>query len=157
MAHINELIDFTIAAYIVHENKVLMIHHKKLLKWLPIGGHIELDEDPEEALFREIQEECGLEVEVAGTKPMLSEAGTKSLLPPMYLNIHDIKLPHRHVGFIYFAKANSAEVSLAVAEHNDIRWFTAEDLSDSQYAIGEYVRYYAQYALEYYGKGESNV
>jgi ADP-ribose pyrophosphatase YjhB (NUDIX family) len=148
MSHINELIDFTVTAFIVHDNKVLFIHHKQLLKWLPIGGHIELNEDPEEALYREIQEECGLEVEVFSTKPAITEEGTKSLLPPMYLNIHDIKAPHRHVGFVYFAKARSADVVLAVAEHNDIRWFTTEELSDPQYAIGAHVRYYAQQALE---------
>ncbi len=153
MSHINELIDFTVAVYIVHDDKVLLIHHKQLLKWLPIGGHIELNEDPEEALYREIKEECGLEVEVAGTKPTLNEAGTKSLILPMYLNIHDIKLPHRHVGFIYFARAKSPEVSLAVLEHNDIRWFTEEKLSDQKYAIGTYIRYYAEHALKYFRKG----
>lgn len=152
MAHINELIDFTVAVYIVHNNKVLLIHHKQLLKWLPIGGHIELNEDPEEALFREIKEECGLEVEVVGTKPALNETGTKSLLPPMYLNIHDIKLPHRHVGFIYFAKARTAKVSLATTEHNNIRWFTAKDLSDPQYDVGKYIRYYAENALRHFTK-----
>lgn len=157
MAHINELIDFTIAVYIVYDDKVLLIHHKQLLKWLPIGGHIELHEDPEEALFREIQEECGLEVEVAGTKPTLNEVGTKSLLPPIYLNIHDIKLPHRHVGFIYFAKAKSDKFAHNQEEHNDIRWFTAEELLDPQYVIGEYVRYYAKHALDHFHeKGESN-
>jgi len=157
MAHINELIDFTIAVYIVHDDKVLLIHHKQLLKWLPIGGHIELNEDPEEALFREIQEECGLEVEVAGTKPTLNEVGTKSLLPPVYLNIHDIKLPHRHVGFIYFARAKSDKFAHNKEEHNDIRWFMADELSDPQYVIGEYVRYYAKHALEHFhDKGEKN-
>jgi 8-oxo-dGTP pyrophosphatase MutT (NUDIX family) len=156
MAHINKLIDFTIAVYIVYQNKVLLIHHKQLLRWLPIGGHIELHEDPEEALFREIQEECGLEVEVVGTKPMLSEEGTKSLLSPTYLNIHDIQLPHRHVGFIYFAKAKTAEVSLAAAEHNAIRWFNAEELSDPQYSIVGYIRYYAEHALKHFREGGNN-
>ena len=55
MAHINELIDFTIAVYIVHDDKVLLIHHKQLLKWLPIGGHIELHEDPQKTLFLQNQ------------------------------------------------------------------------------------------------------
>ncbi len=58
MAHTHELIDFIINIYIIYKGKVLLIYHKKLDKWLPIGGHIELDEDPEEALFREVKEEC---------------------------------------------------------------------------------------------------
>lgn len=156
MPHIHELIDFTIAAYIVHKGRVLLVHHKKLDRWLPIGGHIELDEDPEQALFREIKEESGLEVEVAGTKPQLNEPGTKSLIPPMYLNIHKIDLSHRHVGLIYFARTESSKVSLSVSEHNDIRWLTAADLSSSQYELGEYIRFYASKALEYYSEGVSH-
>ncbi|RLS89050.1 MAG: NUDIX domain-containing protein, partial [Planctomycetota bacterium] len=62
MAHIHEKIDFTVAVFVVHEKKVLVIHHKKLDKWLPLGGHIELDEDPEQAALRETLEESGLAV-----------------------------------------------------------------------------------------------
>ncbi len=150
MAHINELIDFVVAVYIVYDNKVLLVNHKQLLKWFPLGGHIELNEDPEEALLREIKEECGLEVEMAGTKQVFDETGTKPLLPPLYLDIHDIKAPHRHVGLIYFAQSKSSEAILAPAEHNDIRWFNKEELSDSKYAIGKYVQYYAEHAIEYF-------
>ena len=52
MAHIHEKIDFTVAIFVVHEEKILLIHHRKLGKWLPLGGHIELDEDPEQAADR---------------------------------------------------------------------------------------------------------
>ena len=47
MAHIHEKIDFTVAIFVVHDGKILLIHHRKLNKWLPLGGHIELDEEPE--------------------------------------------------------------------------------------------------------------
>ena len=47
MPHIHEKIDFTVAIFVVHDGKVLLIHHRKLDQWLPLGGHIELDEDPE--------------------------------------------------------------------------------------------------------------
>src|SRR5437773_1493766 len=43
MAHIHEKIDFTVAIFVVHGGKVLLIHHRKLDKWLPLGGHIDLD------------------------------------------------------------------------------------------------------------------
>ena len=64
MPHIHELIDFTVGVYIVHDSKVLLVHHKKFDKWLSVGGHIELHEDPEEALFREVKEETGLEIKL---------------------------------------------------------------------------------------------
>ena len=44
MAHIHEKIDFTVAIFVVQEKKVLLIHHRKLDRWLPLGGHIELEE-----------------------------------------------------------------------------------------------------------------
>jgi hypothetical protein len=53
MPHIHEKIDFTVAIFVVHDGKVLIIHHRKLDKWLPLGGHIELDEEPEQAALRE--------------------------------------------------------------------------------------------------------
>src|SRR5437870_13414328 len=53
MAHIHEKIDFTVAIFVVHDGKVLLVHHRRLDKWLPLGGHIELDEDPENAALRE--------------------------------------------------------------------------------------------------------
>ena len=52
MAHIHEKIDFTVAIFVVHDSKILLIHHRKLDKWLSLGGHIELDEDPEIAALR---------------------------------------------------------------------------------------------------------
>ena len=94
MSHIHELIDFVIEAFIIFDNKVLLINHKQLNRWLPIGGHIELNEDPEEALFREVKEECGLKIEVFDKKPLLESEGTKFLYSPSYLDIHKISENH---------------------------------------------------------------
>jgi len=69
MAHIHDKIDFTAAIFVVQDHKVLLIHHRKLNKWLPLGGHIELDEDPEQAALREAKEESGLDVELLGERP----------------------------------------------------------------------------------------
>ena len=78
MAHIHEKIDFTVAIFVVHDGKVLLIHHRRLDKWLPLGGHIELDEDPEIAALREAKEESGLEVELIGERPPTTEPGTRA-------------------------------------------------------------------------------
>jgi len=53
MAHIHDKIDFTVAIFVVEHGRVLLIHHRKLDRWLPLGGHIELDEDPEQAALRD--------------------------------------------------------------------------------------------------------
>jgi ADP-ribose pyrophosphatase YjhB (NUDIX family) len=57
---------FTASALIIDNNKVLLVYHNKLDVWLYPGGHVEDDENPDEALFREVREETGLEVEIVG-------------------------------------------------------------------------------------------
>ncbi len=125
-----------------------MIHHKQLNKWLTIGGHIELDEDPEQALFREIQEECGLEAELIGEKPNLTNEDRKSLIPPDFLDIHKISDTHRHVAFIYYAKSKDDKVKLNKEEHNEIRWFTKEDLENPSFNVPWDIKYYCLEALK---------
>src|SRR5437868_15224283 len=98
MAHIHEKIDFTVAIFVVHGGKVLLIHHRKLNKWLPLGGHIELDEDPEIAALREAKEESGLEVELLGERPPTTGLGTRALIAPRFLDIHRISSTHEQIG-----------------------------------------------------------
>ena len=104
MAHIHEKIDFTVAIFVVHDGKILLIHHRKLDKWLPLGGHIELDEDPEQAALREAKEESGLEVELLGERPPTTSPGTRALIAPRFLDIHRISGTHEHIGMIYWAR-----------------------------------------------------
>ena len=148
MAHIHDLIDFTVSIFILFEDKVLLINHKKLNMWLPIGGHIELNEDPDEALFREVQEECGLEIEViAERESNMSVEGTKFLYTPAFMNIHTISETHKHVTHVYFAKAKSGAFVHNKEEHTDIRWFTKEDLDKPEFNLNEAVKFYAKEAL----------
>src|SRR3984885_7123826 len=129
MAHIHEKIDFTVAIFVVHDDAVLLIHHRKLNKWLPLGGHIELDEDPEQAALREAKEESGLDVELLGERPPTTSPGTRALIGPRFLDIHRISDTHEHIGMIYWARPKAtANVILATAEHHDIRWSSIGDL-----------------------------
>jgi len=148
MAHIHKLIDFVVDVCIVYRDKVLLIHHKKLNKWLPIGGHIELDENPEEALFREVNEECGLEIKVLGEKPKIQSKGTKFLYSPVFLDIHNISDTHKHIGLYYFAKTKSDNVVLNKEEHNEIRWFKEEELNDPKFNLDPAIKFYTKEALK---------
>ena len=149
MAHIHEKIDFTVAIFVVHDGKVLLIHHRKLDKWLPLGGHIELDEDPEQAAVREVKEESGLDVELIGDRPPTTEPGTRALIAPRFLDIHRINETHEHIGMIYWARPMSGmTTTLAVEEHHDIRWCSDADLDRLQPTMSNAVKWYCRKAIE---------
>jgi 8-oxo-dGTP pyrophosphatase MutT (NUDIX family) len=129
MAHIHEKIDFTVAIFVVHQGKVLVIHHRKLDKWLPLGGHIELDEDPE-------------------TAAPTTEPGTRALIAPRFLDIHRISATHEHIGMIYWARPKNGTLTLAPSEHHDIRWCSAEELNTLQPPMTAAVKWYCHAALK---------
>jgi 8-oxo-dGTP pyrophosphatase MutT (NUDIX family) len=146
--HIHELIDFTVAIFVVHESKVLLIHHRKLNKWLPLGGHVELSEDPEQAALREAHEESGFDVELIGERPPTTEDGTRALIAPRFLDIHRISETHEHIGMIYWARPRQGEMTLAAEEHHDIRWCAAAELDGLQPPMSNAVRWYCRKAIE---------
>jgi 8-oxo-dGTP pyrophosphatase MutT (NUDIX family) len=148
MAHIHEKIDFTVSIFVVQQDKILLIHHRNLNKWLPLGGHIELDEDPEAAALRETREESGLEVELIGERPPTTGPGSRALLAPRFLDIHRISDTHEHIGMIYWARPISGEARLAPAEHYDIRWCSSADLDQLQPPMTNAVKWYCRKALE---------
>ena len=148
MAHIHEKIDFTVAIFVVYEAKVLLIHHRKLDKWLPLGGHIELDEDPEQAALREAKEESGFEVELLGERPPTTEPGTRALIAPRFLDIHRITDAHQHIGMIYWARPKNGSLTLAASEHHDIRWCSSEELDKLQPQMSNAVKWYCRKAIE---------
>ena len=148
MAHIHEKIDFTVAIFVVEGGKVLLIHHRNLNRWLPLGGHIELDEDPEVAALREAKEESGLDVELIGERPPTSETGTRALIAPRFLDIHRINATHEHIGMIYWARPKGGSLQLSETEHHDIRWCSRADMDKLDPPIPDAVRWYCGKALE---------
>ncbi len=147
MAHIHEKIDFTVAIFVVEGGKVLLIHHRNLNRWLPLGGHIELDEDPETAALREAEEESGLQIDLVGERPPTTGNGTRALIAPRFLDIHRITATHDHIGMIYWARPKAGSVRLAPAEHHAIRWCSEEELDMLVPPISPPVRWYCRQAI----------
>jgi 8-oxo-dGTP pyrophosphatase MutT (NUDIX family) len=157
VAHIHEKIDFTTAIFVVQDEKVLLVLHRKLGKWLPLGGHIELDEDPEIAALREAKEESGLDVELLGDRPPTTEPGTRALIAPRFLDIHRISDTHEHIGMIYWARPKSGSVQLATEEHHDIRWCSTTDLDELHPPMSGAVKWYCRKAIQEVTAAERSV
>jgi len=97
-------------------------------------------------LLREVKEECGLEIEVLGKKPAIESEGTKFLYTPSFLDIHKISETHKHIGFVYFAKAKSNKFTFNREEHKSIRWFSEADLQKPEFNLSSAVRFYSREA-----------
>jgi ADP-ribose pyrophosphatase YjhB (NUDIX family) len=125
--------DLVVAGYIVHNNKVLLIHHKKLDKWIPPGGHIDENETPDDALKREMKEELNLEIEILGRNDIPGGGNiVKQLSVPFYVNVHNVG-DHNHCCFFYLCKPKNTEtLEIEKKEVNDYSWFSLEDLEQER-------------------------
>ena len=86
--------------------KILLIHHRKLNKWLPLGGHIELDEDPGTGgVFVKRRRKAAWRWNWIGERPPTTSPGTRALIAPRFLDIHRITETHEHIGMIFFSGA----------------------------------------------------
>ncbi|MBI5733812.1 MAG: NUDIX domain-containing protein [Candidatus Kerfeldbacteria bacterium] len=122
-------IDLVVTGYIIHENKVLLIHHKKLNLWLAVGGHIDENETPDQALLREIKEEVGIDVEILNVSNLPKEANVKyNLATPFYVNVHSVG-DHDHCSLFYVCRAINSEQLKINNELKNFGWFTKDDLN----------------------------
>ena len=150
--HIHAQFDFVVSVFIIYRNRVLLVHHKSYEEWLPIGGHVEMDEDPEQALYREIKEECGLKVRMLANKPAISHPGVKALLTPEYMDVHRIDKVHKHIAFVYFGIASSAKVRLHTREHKSFVWLSRRELRSPIYRLSKSILFYSEKALDAVGR-----
>jgi 8-oxo-dGTP diphosphatase len=115
---------FSVAIFCRHQGAVLLIRHRRLATWLPVGGEIEAGETPLEAARRELQEETGLE----GRFPALPGVdGT----PPGLIGYeeHLAGSKGRHLNFAFVADVASREVR-GCDEFDAFRWVSAGELEE---------------------------
>jgi 8-oxo-dGTP pyrophosphatase MutT (NUDIX family) len=141
-------VDHTVEVFIVHENKVLLRMHDKYKIWLSVGGHIELDEDPNQAALREVKEEVGLDATLYTPQPPPDFATDdyKELIPPISINRHRISPTHEHVTYMYYATTQSDKVTPENPE-DEWHWFTKAELEAGHGKIIDSIRHYALTAL----------
>lgn len=134
MSHINENIDYTVSAYIMCNNKVLLRNHEKYSIWLPPSGHLEPNEDILDALHREVLEEVGLAITILGDPAHTYDDGNTDLPLPLSINKHSINEIHEHIDFAYDARSVSEDIHPGEGEMSDperFKWFTEEELHNS--------------------------
>lgn len=121
---------FTSTVFIIHDDRVLLLYHQKLQKWLPPGGHMEANETPPEAARREVLEETGLEIEFVQQENIWVERWNASSFERPYLclleNIpeHKSTPAHQHIDLVYVARPKHP-MSIPL---DGCRWFSLEDL-----------------------------
>lgn len=147
MPHIHEKIDFVVEVFVVYQNKVLLRLHDKYKIWLSVGGHIELDEDPNQAAVREVKEEVGLDVKLYDKNMLFKheEKETRQLIPPMALGRHDISSTHEHVVLVYFA---TSDIDNVIPEKADDQWKWLSESELGNMDLRPDIAFYAKEALK---------
>ncbi len=125
-------VDLVVDGYLFHEDKVLLIHHRSSDMWLPVGGHIDDNETPDQALRREFKEEVKVEVEILGKKDLPLEYPNKeNLATPFHSDLHNVG-DHDHSCLYYACKPKEKpEIKVDEDEIKDYEWFSKEEIKET--------------------------
>ncbi len=121
------------AAWVLSHNqsRCLLVHHRKLGRWLQPGGHADGQPDIEQVAFREVNEESGL------TKLELAKCG--NLIVPLDIDVHPIPTlldtaggvvedAHEHHDIRFLVQAAAGEPLVVSDESHEVRWFTRDEV-----------------------------
>jgi len=109
---------FSVSAYVVCDHALLLVNHVKQQAWVPIGGEIEPDERPLEALIREIREEIGWRVDVDYRLPRLDELAPDGLLA---YEEHLAGPKGLHMNFAFLVKGHERKIT-PCKEFKEFAW-----------------------------------
>jgi 8-oxo-dGTP pyrophosphatase MutT (NUDIX family) len=110
----NTLGHITASGLVINNDKVLLVFHPYVRRWLQPGGHIDAGETPIDAAIREVYEETGLVCELA--------AGS---CDPLDIDVHIIpsnpskgEEEHLHIDLLFLLKVIKEDIPLEEIEFN---------------------------------------
>ena len=129
--------DLTVSAYVFRTDfdqpKLLLHWHKKLNKWLQFGGHVELHENPWQAIAHELLEESGYDLDqlkIVQPADRLTSATNIIVHPqPVLINTHAFDATHNHIGIDYaFVTDEEPRHPVAADESQEVCLLTRDEL-----------------------------
>lgn len=143
----------TTAAVLIHQDKVLLIKHKKLSMWLNPGGHVEANELPHLAAEREFWEETGIKVRAVDWQ-QLKDPQSEFLPNPILTNLHWVSPKNyearladpehyehegkwqrgceQHINFLYLVEpVDGVNFQQNLQETTGIEWFDLDKIEEA--------------------------
>jgi 8-oxo-dGTP diphosphatase len=98
----------TVTGFLVADDCLALHWHLKVEAWLPPGGHVEPNEDPIQAVLREINEETGLNSTVIPRGAHLPFDYPSQIDPPLTILVEDVvdqqHGAHQHIDLVYVCR-----------------------------------------------------
>ena len=135
---------FTVTGFLSHEGRTAL-HWHRLETWLPPGGHIEADEDPIEAVLREVLEETGILSEVLNAETRFPYELPPQLAPSETIGVYNlpdgdggVREAHQHIDFVYFTRPVAGQVVLLPdGDGHEWRWVSEVELAPEAVLLHE--------------------
>jgi len=133
---------FSVAVYARRGDRVLVIEHRRLRTWLPVGGELSAGETPLEAARRELGEETGLP---GRFRPL---AGAFDGVPPGLLGYEEHPAGSKgvHLNFVFVTEIEGDAEVIPNDEFGAWRWVDRAELERLDSPLN--VRQFGYLALE---------
>lgn len=102
--------------------RTLLTHHRKLEKWLQLGGHADGDPDLAGVALREAQEESGL-------SRLKLAAATIFDLDRHWIPARGAEPAHWHYDLRFMIEADPAEPLVVTSESKDLAWVNVDEVT----------------------------